>query len=129
MSALCQWRTLRLLDDLVRCSEQRLRNGQAECLCGPEIDNQLILGRSLHRHIGWLFALEDAIDRPRGSPDYIERIRSVRGQAAVYGEITIRMNGRQFVANGKIYYELAMSRRAPCRYDHATITGTCERRH
>ena len=39
MSALGQKRTLRLLDDLVGCSEQRLRNGQAKQLCGLQIDN------------------------------------------------------------------------------------------
>ena len=30
MAAKCQKRTLRLLDDLIGCGEQRLRNGQAE---------------------------------------------------------------------------------------------------
>jgi hypothetical protein len=82
----------RLLDHLVGCGKQRLRNGQAKRLCGLEIDNQLILGRCLHRHVGWLLALEDAIDIPRGSPDRIVRIGPVRDQATVYGVITIRIN-------------------------------------
>ena len=56
------------------------------------IDNQLVLGRRLHRHIGWLFALEDAIDIPRGPPDHIVRIRSVRDQATIYSVIAIRIN-------------------------------------
>ena len=51
-----------LFDHLVGCGEQRLRNGQSEHLCGLEIDNQFVLGRRLHRQIGWLLALEDAID-------------------------------------------------------------------
>src|SRR5262245_59553590 len=110
MSALGQKRTSRLLDDLIGGGEQRLRNGQTERLCGLEIDNQLVLGRRLHRHIGWLLALEDAIDIPRGPPDCIVWIRSVRDQATVHGVITIRINGRQFVASGKTDYELATSR-------------------
>jgi hypothetical protein len=52
----------RLLNHLIGCGEQRLRNGQAERLCGVEIDNQLILGRRLHRHVGRLLALENAVD-------------------------------------------------------------------
>ena len=47
----------------------------------------------------------------------------------VYCVIAIRINRRQFMASGKTNEELAMSRRAPCRYDHATISGTCECRH
>src|SRR5262245_10964275 len=112
MSALGQKRTSRLLDDLIGCGEQRLRNGQTKRLCGLEIDNQLVLGRRLHRHIGWLLALEDAIDIPRGLPGRIVRIRSVRDQAAVYSVIAIRINRRQFVASYKTDYELATSRPA-----------------
>src|SRR5262245_47627873 len=120
---------MRLFDDLVRCAEQRLRNCQIERLCGLEIDNQLILGRRLHRHVGWLLALEDAIDIARGTPDRIMRIRSVRNQATIQSPITIRIDRRQFVASGETDDELAMSRRAPWRYDHAAIARTCECRH
>src|SRR6476646_5931086 len=129
MSALGHKRTLRLLDHLVSRGKQRLRNGQAERLCGLEIDNQLVLGRRLHRHIGWLLALEDAIDIPDGLPDCIVRIRSVRDQATAYSVIAIRINRRQFVASGKTDYEPAVSRRTACRYDHAAIAGTCECHH
>jgi hypothetical protein len=72
----------RLLDQLVGCGEQRLRYAQAERLCGLEIENQLILGRRLHRHVGWLLALENAIEISRGSPDRIERVRSQKNLPA-----------------------------------------------
>ena len=35
---------------------------EAERLRGLEVDHQLVLGRLLHRQIGRLLALEDAID-------------------------------------------------------------------
>ena len=50
MSALGQKRTSRLLDHHIGSGEQRLRNGEAECLRGLEVDYQLELGRLLH---GW----------------------------------------------------------------------------
>ena len=54
--------TAALFDHLVGSGEHRLRNGNAERLCGLEIDNKLILGGSLHREVRRFFALEDTID-------------------------------------------------------------------
>jgi hypothetical protein len=51
-----------LLDHFVCVSEQRWRNGEAERLGGLEINHQLIFGRRLHRKVGRLRALENAID-------------------------------------------------------------------
>src|SRR5262245_35272902 len=129
MSAKGQKRTSRLLDHLVGCGKQRLRNGQTKRLCGLEIDNQLILGRGLHRHVGWLLALKDAIDIPRGLPGHIVRIGSVGDQAAVYRVIAIRVDRRQFVASGETDDELATSPRSRWQYDNAAIARTCECRN
>ena len=35
---------------------------EAERLGSLEVDDQLVLGRRLHRQVGWLLALEDAVD-------------------------------------------------------------------
>src|SRR5262249_54879025 len=40
------------------CFEIRLRNAQAECLGGFEVDHQLVFGRPLHWQIGRLLTLE-----------------------------------------------------------------------
>ena len=118
---------------LIRSPRRPWRAATAECqaerLRGLEIDDELEFGRRLHRHVGGLLALKDAIDIPRGPPDRIVGIGSVGDQAAVYGVIAIGINRRQFVASGETDDELAMSRRAAWGYDHAAIPRTCERRH
>src|SRR5262245_725231 len=46
-------------DHLVGALEERLGDGEAERFRGLEIDDELELGRQLHRKIGWLGALEN----------------------------------------------------------------------
>jgi hypothetical protein len=53
---------LRLFDHLVGASEQRVRHVEAERFGRLEVDHQLVLGRRLHRKVGRLLALENAID-------------------------------------------------------------------
>jgi hypothetical protein len=52
-----------LLDHLVGAREQYPGHCQAKRLRSLEIDDQLELGRVLHRHVGRLLALEDAAHR------------------------------------------------------------------
>jgi len=50
------------LNDLVRALQQRLRDGDAERLCGLQVDRELELRWLLDRDIGGLRALENLVD-------------------------------------------------------------------
>src|SRR5262249_57956775 len=65
-------------DHLVRASQYRLRNGEAQCFSSLEIDYKLVLRGRLHRQVGRLIALEDAVDIARRAPALVEQIRPIR---------------------------------------------------
>ena len=67
---------------------------EAERLGGLEIDHQLVLGRRLHRQVGWLLALEDAIDVAGRAPVLVDEIRPIGDQAAGGDEDSVRSRPR-----------------------------------
>ncbi len=69
-------------DDFVGRGEQRRRHREAERLGGPKVYHQLVLGRPLHWQVGWLLALEDAIDVSRRAPEVVDQIRRIGHQAS-----------------------------------------------
>jgi len=66
--ACCEWRESgECMDDLslnhlICALQQRWRNGDAQRLCGLQVDHKLKLGWLLHRNIGGLRALEKLVD-------------------------------------------------------------------
>ena len=71
-----------LFDRLVGGCEQRGRNVEAERFRGLEIDRELVFDRLLNRQIGWLGALEDAVDVPCCLAELFREISAISDQAA-----------------------------------------------
>ena len=76
-----------LFNDLVGAREQRRRHVEAKRLGGFPVDNQLVLGRRLHRQVGRLLPLEDAVDVAGRLAVLVERIRPVGDEAAVANKV------------------------------------------
>src|SRR5262245_65575842 len=66
----------RSFDHFVGAGEQRRRHFEAERLRGRQVDHKLVLCRRLHRQVGRLLALEDAVDVRGRLPILIEEMRT-----------------------------------------------------
>src|SRR5262249_56710780 len=87
-----------LFDQLVCTAGQRQWDSDAKRLGCLEVDEQLVLGRRLHRQVRWLCSPEDAIDVRRGTPAEIDRVGPLGQQAAVDCLAPGRLDGREAVA-------------------------------
>ena len=72
-----------------------------------------ILGRRLHRQVGRLLALEDAVDVAGGAAVLVDPIRPIGDQAAGGDEGAVGVDGGQLVPGRQRDDQIAMNRRCP----------------
>ena len=110
MSALCQKQTSAcLLDHVVGAGEQRRRDRETEGLCRLAIDYKLVLGRCLHRKVGRLLALEDAIDIPRRSAELLIHFQTRRTSSPARDKVAAVVDRGHFVFRCKPNDKIAVN--------------------
>src|SRR5215471_13915060 len=70
------------LNHLIRPRQHVGRNRKADLLCGLEVDDQLELGRLLHRQIGGLSSLENFVNVIRDAAVAVREFRPVGHESA-----------------------------------------------
>src|SRR5688500_12818994 len=83
------------LNQLVRAQEERGRDGDAERLCGLQVDRQLELGGLLDGKVGRLRALEDPVDIARSASEQVGKTRRVRDEPPGFDEKTLLEKARE----------------------------------
>jgi hypothetical protein len=68
-------------DHLVGGADKGWRQVEAKRPGGLQVDDEMKFGRCLHRQVGRLFALEDAIDISCRAPVLVDKIRPIRDQS------------------------------------------------
>src|SRR5262249_16717272 len=69
---------MNLLNHLVGDLLEMQRHLESQCLGGVKVDCEVILRRCLHRHVGWLLALESAVDVAGRAAVHVDPIRPIR---------------------------------------------------
>src|SRR5215813_13664762 len=86
-----------LFDHLVGASKYCRRHSEAERFRGLEIDDELVLGRRLHRQITRLFALENAINISSRLPVLIDEVGPIGDQTPTGNEGALGIDCGQLV--------------------------------
>ena len=94
-----------------RASTRRAARSRPSALAVLRLMIELVLGRRLHRQVGRLLALEDAVDVAGRAPVQIDQAGSIRHQAAGLDEEAIGINRGQPVPRRERDDQLALNGR------------------
>ena len=117
MSALCQKRTFSLQKNVVIRSPRRRPAEGAGARRGPkpEIDDKLIFSWRLHRHVGRLLPLEDAVDVAGRAPIHVDPIRPIGKKATSDDKEAFEVDRGKLVPCRKANDQIAMNEGRPAR--------------
>src|SRR5262249_4255628 len=102
--------------------QEWLRDGEAECFRGLEIDNEFELVRQLHWQIARLGPLEEAINVGRRLTILVDQIHSVGDKSAAASKETIGVDSRQHMPRRQRDDEVAMENGKGVRHhDQGTV--------
>jgi hypothetical protein len=99
---------LRLLNDLISPREERGGHIEPEGLRGLQVDHQLVAGRRLHREVGGLRPLQDAVHVFGCLSVLVDEISSKRDEAAGSNEMPVELDSRQLILGCERNDQLAM---------------------
>src|SRR5947209_19453972 len=82
------------LDEVVDEHDKLIWNGETECLCGFEIDNELELRRLLNRQVARSRTFENPVDVGGGAAEQVIDVCTVRHESACLGKSSEVVHGR-----------------------------------
>src|SRR5262249_25029427 len=94
------WSEPELLDYLISAGLQGQRHLQTKHLRGLEIDRSDKLDRDLHRKLGWLCAMEDAIDISGSTAKDVHVVWPVGKQSAFSSKDSVNIH-RRYIVSGR----------------------------
>src|SRR6516162_3939553 len=100
-----------LFNHLIGSNQKLLWYIEAERVGGLEVNHQFIFGRCLHRQIGWLLALQDAIDVTGSSTELSRKVSRIGDQAAARHEFPLGVNCWQSKPSGERNDKFAINQR------------------
>ena len=108
-SSVMNSRRLHSITSSARASSESAALSRPSALAVLRLIDQLVLGRRLHRQVGRLLALEDAIDIAGRAPVLVDQIRSVGDQAAAGDEEAVGVDRGQSVPGRQRDDQIAMN--------------------
>ena len=120
--------TVILFDHLVGNLLEMHWHVEAQRLGGIEVDDKLISRRRLHRHVGWFFALKDAVDITGRTLIQVDPIRPIGHQTTGGDKGAVEICW-QPVSGRKPNDQIAMNQSWPTRgHNQSAIWGSPEGR-
>src|SRR5262249_36956184 len=89
---------------------------------GLKIDDQSVARGCLYWKVSGFLALEDAVNVARRSPEFVDDIRTIRDQTALYDITSVRIDRRPLIASRPVHDQRAVNfRLGGCRHDDPLV--------